>query len=117
VFVEAPQSVEELEQIAKAFPDVPTFANMIEGGKTPFLSSMTLEELGFKIVVYPLACLFSATAAMFACLRHLRENGTTEGFDEGLGFREFGEIVGNPKYRELEKSFSVHADAEDAKDR
>jgi len=42
---------------------VPLFANMIEGGKTPFLSAAELEQLGFKMVVYPLSGLFAATKA------------------------------------------------------
>ena len=53
VFVEAPQSMEELSGIVANVPDAPLFANMIEGGKTPFLSSAELQALGFKMVVYP----------------------------------------------------------------
>ncbi|MEQ8753640.1 MAG: hypothetical protein RID09_08990 [Coleofasciculus sp. G1-WW12-02] len=40
---------------------MPLFANMIEGGKTPVLSGQQLQELGLKIVVYPLSGLFAAT--------------------------------------------------------
>jgi methylisocitrate lyase len=111
IFVEAPQSVAELEQIAKAFPDVPTFANVIEGGKTPFLPPKALEALGFKIVVYALACLFSATAAMAACLRHLRQTGTTEGLDVGMTLGAFEQVIGVPEYRELERRFAVDSGA------
>lgn len=50
VFVEAPQSVEDLKAIATAFPDAPLFANMIEGGKTPVLSGKELQELGMRIL-------------------------------------------------------------------
>ena len=60
VFVEAPRSVDELQEVARAIPDAPLFANMIEGGKTPLLSSAELQELGYKMVVYPLSALFSA---------------------------------------------------------
>ena len=35
VFVEAPQSKDELRQVVDAFPDVPLMANMIEDGDTP----------------------------------------------------------------------------------
>ena len=107
VFVEAPQSVGELEAIAKAFPDAPIFANMIEGGKTPFLNAKELEELGFKIVVFPLSGLFTATKAMAACFRHLKENGTTAGFENLLTFKEFEEVIEVEKYREIERNFAV----------
>lgn len=107
VFVEAPQSVGELEAIAKAFPDAPVFANMIEGGKTPFLNAKELEEFGFKIVVFPLSGLFTATKAMAACFRHLKEYGTTAGFENLLTFKEFEEVIEVEKYREIERNFAV----------
>lgn len=106
IFVEAPQSVEELKQIAEAFDKkVPLFANMVEGGKTPFLSAKELEELGYKIVVYPLAGLFSATKAIELCFSHLMENGTSEGFGDMLKFKDFEEVIETEKYREIESKF------------
>jgi methylisocitrate lyase len=107
VFVEAPQSADELKEIARAFPNVPLFANMIEGGKTPSLSARELEEFGFKIVVFPLSGLFSATKAMEACFRYLKEHGTTAGFEETLSFKEFEKLIEVPRYRELEEKFAV----------
>lgn len=107
VFIEAPQSVEDLKAIASAFPDVPLFANMIEGGKTPFLTGSQLQELGFKIVVFPLSGLFAATHAMTACLRQLKEQGTTTGFPNLVSFPEFEQIIEVPKYRQLEQEYSI----------
>ena len=51
IFVEAPQTNEELKEIPLALPGVPLLANMIEGGKTPCLNASELKELGFKIGV------------------------------------------------------------------
>lgn len=107
VFIEAPQSVEELREIADAFHGVPLFANMVEGGKTPLLNAVELEELGYKIVVFPLAGLFAATNAMERCFEYLRKNGTTEGFKEMLTFGDFERIIDVPAYRELEDKFKV----------
>lgn len=107
VFIEAPQSVEELREIAAAFPDAPLFANMVEGGRTPLLSAAELGELGFKIVVFPLSGLFSATKAMERCLAYLRKNGSTFGYADMLTFREFEAVVDVPGYRALEKKFTV----------
>ena len=53
VFVEAPQSIEDLKAVKAAIPDVPLFANMIEGGKTPLLTYQELQDLGYKMVVFP----------------------------------------------------------------
>ncbi|WP_368012753.1 isocitrate lyase/PEP mutase family protein [Laspinema palackyanum] len=106
VFIEAPQSVEELQEIAAAFPDVPLFANAIEGGKTPVLSAQELEALGYKIAVYALSGLFAATKAIEDCFQYLRQHQTTTGFDSLVDFQQFETIIDVPKYRELEQKFS-----------
>ncbi len=108
VFVEAPQSVDELKAIAAAIPDAPLFANMIEGGKTPLLSSAELQALGFKMVVYPLSALFSAAQAILQTYQTLFQTKTTRSrIDSLMGFQEFEEIVGAPGWREMETRFKV----------
>lgn len=111
VFIEAPQSVAELKAIASAFPDVPIFANMIEGGRTPVLSAKELEEIGFKIAVFPLTGLFAATRATLEAFRYLRAQGTTEGLGEKVTFPDLEQILDVPFYRDLESKFSE--DSED----
>ena len=105
IFVEAPQSVDELKEIASSLPDALLFANMIEGGKTPFLTAAELESLGFKIVVFPLSGLFSAAKAMEVCFRQLKQKGTTSGSGNMVSFEEFGDIVDVFTYEEIEKRF------------
>src|SRR5919201_6619522 len=78
LFVEAPQSMEELERIAEALP-APLVANMIERGVTPHLSRSELEELGFNLIVCPLAALFAAAKAVSDILTELRDLETTAG--------------------------------------
>lgn len=108
VFVEAPQSIGELRAVREAIPDAPLFANMIEGGKTPLLSSAELEEMGYAMVVYPLAALFSAARAVADTYRALFEAKTTAGRTGAMvGFREFEEIVGVPAWRDLEARYGV----------
>jgi methylisocitrate lyase len=93
LFVEAPQSVEELERIAEALPP-PLVANMIERGVTPHLSRTELEQLGFALIVCPLAALYSASKAVLDVLSELRDKETTAGaYDHMLAFDEFGELV------------------------
>ena len=104
VFVEAPQSLEELEAIARAIPDAPLFANMIEGGVTPVLTATELEELGFKMVVFPLSPLYAAAAAVQEVAKRLKTTGTTAG-STLLPFGAFNEIVDVPGWRELEQEY------------
>ena len=93
LFVEAPESVEELERIAEALPR-PLVANMIERGVTPHLTRSELEQLGFDLIVCPLAGLFAAAKAALDVLWELRERETTAGaVDRMLTFDEFNELV------------------------
>ncbi len=105
LFIEAPRSVEELRIIADEFRGVYLFANMVEGGKTPVLSSSELEEIGFKIVVDPLAGLFSSVNALKQTYEYLRKNDTTRGYEFETDFETFQEIIGIEHFRELEKKF------------
>ncbi|MFQ5905630.1 MAG: oxaloacetate decarboxylase, partial [bacterium] len=52
VFVESPESVEEMRAITAAI-DAPLLANMVETGRTPLLSARELQEIGYKIVIFP----------------------------------------------------------------
>jgi 2,3-dimethylmalate lyase len=103
LFVEAPQSTEELERIAEALPR-PLVANMIERGATPHLTRSELEQLGFNMIVCPLAGLFAAAQAVTEVLTELRERETTAGvYDRLVGFEEFNDLV------ELESRYSDEA--------
>jgi 2-methylisocitrate lyase-like PEP mutase family enzyme len=93
LFVEAPESVDELERIAEALPG-PLVANMVERGVTPHLSRTELEDLGFNLIVCPLAGLFAAAKAVTDVLIELRERETTAGvLDRMLTFDDFNELV------------------------
>jgi methylisocitrate lyase len=93
LFVEAPQSEEELARIAEALPP-PLVANMIERGVTPHLDRSRLRELGFQLIVCPLAGLFAAAKAVQDVLAELRERETTAGVvDRMLAFDELNALV------------------------
>ena len=93
LFVEAPESVAELERIADALPG-PLVANMIERGVTPHLKRGELESLGFNLIVCPLAGLYAAARAVRDVLVELRDQETTAGaVDRMLAFDEFNELV------------------------
>ncbi len=108
IFIEAPQSIEELKRISATFPNVPLLANMIEGGKTPCLTVQELEKLGFKLAVFALSGLFAATKAIEDCFRFLKENGTTSGFENMSSFKEYGEMIEIKKYQELNEKYTTH---------
>lgn len=107
VFVEAVTSVEDMRRVNAAVP-VPSMANMIEGGRTPFLSTAELEELGYALVAYPCASVFTAVKALRAWAGHLKANGTSAGFagpDTMIDFEAYFRFIGAPEIREREKLF------------
>ncbi len=94
LFVEAPESIAELEAIAAALPDITLVANMVETGKTPLLTPKELADLGFTLIVSPLSVLFSAVAAMQAALADLRAEGTLRAhLDRLISFDGFARVV------------------------
>ena len=99
VFVEAPQSVEEMQQIADALPDVVLVANMVEKGKTPLLTPSELAELGFRMIVSPLSGLLAVSKALGDAYGVLQEHGSMRDHQDLLTpFNDFTDIVGLPKY-------------------
>lgn len=106
-FVEAPASMEDLVEIGKRSP-WPNVANMIEGGKTPVLPKERLVELGFQIILYPLAGLFSAAKIMEEIFRRLHLEGTTLGHEQRLmTFSEFNQLIGVEEKYALAERFGV----------
>jgi 2-methylisocitrate lyase-like PEP mutase family enzyme len=108
LFIEAPQSVAEIEAIASSFEDVPLLFNYAEGGKTPPVSHEQLRRLGFSIVIFPISTLLTATAAMRAALARIKADGTPiELLDGMLPFNAFLDFIGLPEIRELEERFAT----------
>jgi 2-methylisocitrate lyase-like PEP mutase family enzyme len=93
-FLEAPLDQEEMRRYG-AEVDGPKMANLIEGGKTPLLPSPVLEELGYKIAVYPLTLLNVSIVAMRGALRELR-SGTPA--SAAMDFEQLKSAVGFPAY-------------------
>lgn len=107
IFIEAPQAESELAAIAHAFPGVPLFANLIEGGKTPSMSVAALERMGFKLAVFALAGLFSASWALTDCFQRIRREGTSGPLQERFSFRDFERVIAVEEYRQLEERFTA----------
>jgi 2-methylisocitrate lyase-like PEP mutase family enzyme len=105
IYVEAPKSVDELEQIAKALPGVPQMTNMFEGDKeTPWVTPKDLGKLGFSMILYPTTVLFRVVRAMERALADLQRGKPTPA-EEGVDLTEYEEIVGLRHWAEIENRF------------
>ena len=108
LFVEAPQSIDEMEAIAKALPDITLVANMVEKGKTPLLTLAELAELGFCLVVSPLSLLLASTQAMTRAAGLLADSGTLrEHLAEIAPFDAFTDLVGLPEHIANEQQYRL----------
>ena len=107
IFIEAPQSIDEMKRIVAEFPNRPLPANMVEHGKTPNLSQKELAALGFKIAIYPVMPIYVVTRALSAALAKLKEAGASEAcLDDMVDFPSFNKLIGLDEARSLEKSFT-----------
>ena len=104
VFIESPESVEEMRKIAATFHQ-PLLANMVEGGRTPVLSKAELEEIGFKIAIFPACGFLAVGAALRKVYGHLLERGSTSDFKGELhDFNAFNKLMGFERVWEFDKA-------------
>jgi methylisocitrate lyase len=103
VFIEAPETKEEMAEIARQVPG-PLVANMLERGVTPLMGPKELKELGFDLIVWPLAPLYSVAKSLTDVYATLRRDGSTLAIlDRLMPFNEFNDIV------ELDAKYALDA--------
>src|SRR5690349_25531 len=77
LFVESPESVEEMRAIGERFTGLPLLANMVDSGRTPVLGRAELEALGYRVAIFPIAAMLAAVKAMSGVYAHLQATGST----------------------------------------
>ncbi|MDQ6616739.1 MAG: isocitrate lyase/PEP mutase family protein [Actinomycetota bacterium] len=114
IFVEAPESPDEMETIAKATPGCVRVANMIEGGRTPLRTPAELHDLGFDLVTSPLTGLLAAARQMQRAFAVLYDRGTLrDNLDLVTSFDEFGAIVDLEQHYRLEARYGAGSSPEE----
>lgn len=107
VFVEAPESIAEMERIAAEVPAAVLVANMIEAGRTPLLTSAELTDLGFRLVVSPLTSLLTMVRAVRDSLQVLADEGSLrDHLDRLVSFDDFTAVVGLPAIADTEARYT-----------
>ncbi len=107
-FIEAPLSVEELDEICRRV-EYPKLANMLVFGKTPILSAVELEELGFKIVVASIDSGLIEAKVMREMAEVFKRDGHTRAMaDKTVGLDEFKEMLGANEFLSLRDKLSKH---------
>ncbi|RLV48065.1 oxaloacetate decarboxylase [Nocardioides mangrovicus] len=113
LFVEAPTSAEDIATVARELAGVaPLVFNWAEGGRTPPLSLEEIAELGFALVLYPIATLLAATTAVQDVLATIaRDGGPQAAMDRLPTFDGFTDLIGLPEVQQLEQRYAPRTDA------
>jgi 2-methylisocitrate lyase-like PEP mutase family enzyme len=113
VFVEAPRSVDEMKSIVATLgATVPLMANMVEGGKTPAMTAMDLEQVGYSLVIFPGGLTRAVAQTSRAYFESLLKTGSNAAFASQMyDFAGINQIVGTDELLETgntydEKRFS-----------
>jgi len=107
VFIEALPDRDSMSRAVKEI-DLPTFANIIEGGLTENLSAKDLAEIGMCAVAYPWRLVAAHLKAIREALESLKESMTKGAPPQILSYSEVCEGVGFNKYWELEEKYKYN---------
>lgn len=104
VFIESPESREEIATIARRI-EKPLVANMVNGGRTPLLPARQLEDLGYAMAIFPAVGFLATAQALDAAYRDLQEHGTSTAAVPMYDFSAFNELIGFRDVWDFEKRF------------
>jgi 2-methylisocitrate lyase-like PEP mutase family enzyme len=94
LFVESPETPEEMAKIAQTF-DKPTLINVVEGGRTPLFTKQELEQMGFKMAIYPGSAFLAMGQALENVYGALKQDGSTLSVKDQLyNFEAFSKLMG-----------------------
>ena len=93
LFIESPESTEEMKIIGNELGHAPLLANMVEGGRTPLLARAELADMGFNFVIYPVAAMSVAAAGLSRAYRELFQGDIDA---ERVDFAHLSRLVGFP---------------------
>ncbi len=107
LFIEAPQTLDEVELIGKTFGhQIPLLANQVIGGKTPRLTEKELEQLGFKILIFPDVLSFGASVLFRRILDKVYAEGCSwDAIPDAPDSRELFNTMGMAAWRETEQRY------------
>ncbi|MBO5996765.1 MAG: isocitrate lyase/phosphoenolpyruvate mutase family protein, partial [Acetobacter sp.] len=77
IFPEALTSEEMFKEFASRLPDVPLLANMTEFGRTPYFTATQFEQMGYKMVIWPVSSLRAANKAQENLYKTIARTGGT----------------------------------------
>lgn len=103
-FLEAPKNEQAMRRYCAEIPKA-KMANMVEQGITPYLTAAELEEIGYKVAIWPVATLLTAVKGMRETLAAIKAGN--QDLSKRITFQDLQGIVGFPEYYEDEKKYAA----------
>ena len=106
LFIEAPKNLEQMQQITARFAGrIPLVHNLVEGGGSPVSDATTLQQLGYRIALYPAALLHLFVPQAQALLAHIHQHGSTTGYAGLIDLNQINRVLGAPELLELAERY------------
>ena len=107
LFVEAVRSQEQMRELNRRLGDLcPLMANMVEGGMTPVTPASELQEIGYRLVIFPGGTVRALSFLLRDYFASLHAHGTTQPWRERmLDFDQLNELIGTPELLALGKRY------------
>lgn len=103
IFPEALESRSEFAEFRKKVKH-PLVANMTEFGKTPYITAVEFEALGYNVVIFPVTAFRAMMKTVKDTLNRLKSEGTQKGMLDSLMTRkEFYNLIDYYKYERADK--------------
>lgn len=101
-----PKTKEELLKLP-TLVDAPLHLGLVAGkGINDNMTAQDMGKLGYKIVTFPMSCLFASTYAIMAVLKEIKEHGTDEGLmDRMVDFNDYVNLVGKEYWSDIAKKY------------
>ncbi len=111
LFVEAPRSREQMDSIIERLgAKAPLLANMVEGGKTPSLTAGELQDIGYRIVIFPGGLVRAQARTAQNYFAGLLQHGSNQPFaDWMVDFAGINDIIGTSELLELGRRYDEKA--------
>ena len=94
LFVESPESEDEMKKICSTF-DLPCLANMVEGGRSPVLSRQALQDIGYRLAIFPVTAMLAAAQSFATVYQQFSDQGSSTGLPLPLhDFQRFSKLMG-----------------------
>jgi len=105
IFPEALTTAEMFREFAQRMPGVPLLANMTEFGKTPFFTAAEFEDMGYRMVIWPVSSLRVANKAQEKLYATIARDGSTKTMVPEMQTRaELYATIGLADYEALDAS-------------